>query len=208
MMNAVARHTLKLVGIEQRDELNATVDENQLKTMITESRSEGLLDAEEHARLSKALRSGRTLAEVMIPLTKVRTLTFGARGPLLTDVEQAVRETGFSRFPVEITPGTFQGYVHVKDVLDRFDAGKTYPPNAIVHRSEIRPLHNIDVNETLDRALHDLHHKSAHMAQVRDHGRVVGVVTLEDLIEEYLGTFNDWTHSNNRGGNTTPPATA
>lgn len=44
------------------------------------------------------------------------------------------------------------------------------------------------------------------MAQVRDHGRVVGVVTLEDLIEEYLGTFNDWTHSNNRGGNTTPPA--
>ena len=94
----------------------------------------------------------------------------------------------------------------VKDVLDRFDAGKTYPPNAIVHRSEIRPLHNIDVNETLDRALHDLHHKSAHMAQVRDHGRVVGVVTLEDLIEEYLGTFNDWTHSNNRGGNTTPPA--
>ena len=57
MMNAVARHTLKLVGIEQRDELNATVDENQLKTMITESRSEGLLDAEEHARLSKALRS-------------------------------------------------------------------------------------------------------------------------------------------------------
>lgn len=194
LMNAVARGTLKLMGIEQRDELDSTVDEDQLKTMITESRSEGLLDAEEHARLHKALRNGRTLAEVMIPLDKVRTVHYGRRGPLLKEVEQAVLETGFSRFPVATNDHVFQGYVHVKDVLDRFDGSGTYPADAIIHRGEIRLLTTIDIGETVDQALHELHHKSAHMAQVRDRGRLVGVVTLEDLIEEYLGTFNDWTH--------------
>lgn len=197
-MNMIARMTLRLFGIEQRDELDSTVDENQLKTMISESRSEGLLDAEEHARLNKALRVDRSLTEVMIPIEKVRTVSFGTRGPLLSDLETAVAETGFSRFPVMATNGSYLGYVHIKDVLDRFDGKAENTPDAIVHRAEIRPLTNVDAAGTIDEALHLLHKRSAHMAQVRDRGTLIGVITLEDLIEEYVGTFSDWTHQQNQ----------
>lgn len=191
-MNWIARITLRAVGIEQKDELDSTVDQRQLATMISESRSEGLLDAEEHARLNKALRvEDRSITEVLIPLNDVRTLQFRERGPLLADLEQAVAETGFSRFPVTGKDGSFLGYVHVKDVLDRFDDSS---PDTIIHRSEIRPLTIVDATGTMDEALQTLHQKSAHMAQVRDRGELLGVITLEDLIEEYVGTFSDWTH--------------
>lgn len=191
-MNWIARITLRAVGIEQKDELDSTVDQRQLATMISESRSEGLLDAEEHARLNKALRvEDRSITELLIPLADVRTLQFRDRGPLLADLEQAVAETGFSRFPVTGKDGSFLGYVHVKDVLDRFDDSS---PDTIIHRSEIRPLTIVDATGTMDEALQILHQKSAHMAQVRDRGELLGVITLEDLIEEYVGTFSDWTH--------------
>ncbi|AHI22756.1 hemolysin family protein [Corynebacterium vitaeruminis] len=192
MLNGIARITLKAFGIEQKDELDSTVDQSQLASMISESSSEGLLDAEETARLRKALRSeSRSLTEVLIPTDKVRTLDFGQRGPKLSEVEAAVAETGFSRFPVIGKDGSYVGYIHVKDVLDRFE---TDAPDQLIHRSEIRPLSIVDASGTLEEALHAMHRKSAHMAQVRDRGELLGVITLEDLIEEYVGTFSDWTH--------------
>ena len=191
-MNWIARMTLRAFGIEQKDELDSTVDETQLAFMIKESREEGLLDAEETLRLSQALRSEkRSLKEVMIPLGKVRTLDFGRRGPTLGELEQAVVETGFSRFPVTGTDGSFLGYIHVKDVLDRL---ATAGPDEFIPRTDLRPLTIVDGTGTMDEALRKLHRRSAHMAQVRDRGELIGVLTLEDLIEEYVGTVNDWTH--------------
>ncbi|QGU07329.1 Magnesium and cobalt efflux protein CorC [Corynebacterium occultum] len=191
-MNWIARISLRLFGVEQKDELDSTVDQAQLATMIAESRSEGLLDAEESTRLHKALYSeNRNLQEVLIPLEQVRTLDFGRSGPSMGDLEKAVTETGFSRFPVTGKDQSFLGYIHVKDVLDRLDSA---PAEEIIPRDEIRPLIIVDGAGNLDEALHVMRARSAHMAQVRDKGELLGVITLEDLIEEYVGTVSDWTH--------------
>ncbi|MBC3185595.1 HlyC/CorC family transporter [Corynebacterium sp. zg-331] len=191
-LNWVARITLRLFGIEQKDELDSTVDHTQLASMIAESRAEGYLDAEEHARLSKALRSeNRSLTEVMIPLDRVRSLDFGRTGPTIGDLEDLVRETGFSRFPVTRRDGSYLGYIHVKDVLGWMS---TSSAQTVIPRTQLRPLIFIDGQEPLDEALHTLHVRSAHMAQVRDRGELIGIVALEDLIEEYVGTVTDWTH--------------
>lgn len=191
-LNAVARRTLLLFGVEQRDELDSTVDQQQLATMIRESSEEGLLDAEESARLAKALRTeSRNLKEVMIPLDQLKTIPLQSGGMRLSDIEAAVRETGYSRFPVERAPGVLTGYLHVKDILDLMDADE---PDPRVPLSRIRALSTVDGGQSLDDALASMHRRSAHMAQVRDNGELVGVAALEDIIEEYVGTVTDWTH--------------
>lgn len=191
-LNWVARITLRLIGIEQKDELDSSVDQEQLASMIAESRAEGFLDAEEHARLNKALRSEhRSLSEVIIPKSDVRTLDFGSRGPTLEALEELVVETGYSRFPVLRADGSYLGYVHVKDVLDLLDSA---PADSLIPLDRLRPLIAVDESTSLDQALNILHARSAHMAQVRSRGALHGIVTLEDLIEEYVGTVSDWTH--------------
>lgn len=195
-LNWISRVTLHACGVEQRDELDTTVDQEQLATMIAESRAEGFLDEEEHTRLKKALRSEkRNVREVMIPLSRVRSLRFGESGPLLTDIEQAVVATGFSRFPVMGADNEFLGYLHIKDILNRLQTPERNAGSEdAVGKDALRELMTVDADFLLDDALHHMHLRSAHMAQVRDNGNLVGVVTLEDLIEEYVGTVTDWTH--------------
>lgn len=191
-LNEIARWTLHLFGIEQRDELDATVDQEQLANMIWESRQEGLLDEEETTRLASALSSeSRSLQEVMIPIDQLVTIPYSRQGIPLHVLEEAVRETGYSRFPVEGTAGALLGYIHVKDVLDLLD---TEMENPVIPYNRVRRLSIVDGSGSLDDALTAMHRRSAHMAQVRDNGELVGVLALEDLIEEYVGTVTDWTH--------------
>ncbi|WKD59328.1 hemolysin family protein [Corynebacterium caspium] len=191
-LNWVARITLRAMGVEQKDELDSTVDQEQLAEMIAESRAEGYLDAEEHARLKKALGTEyRTITEVLIPLEKVCTLDFGNAGPQVRELEELVVSTGYSRFPVAGPTGAFLGYVHIKDVLNKL---ATFNDDDVISQERLRPLLPIDAQTPLDEALNLLHQRSAHMAQVRDGGELIGIVTLEDVIEEFVGTVTDWTH--------------
>ncbi|WIM68812.1 hemolysin family protein [Corynebacterium breve] len=193
-LNWIARITLRAVGVEQKDELDSTVDEVQLASMIQESSQEGLLDAEETARLAKALDTDSlSLKDVLIPMEQVRSVENRPGGIPMSDLEEAVRETGFSRFPVSGTAGALLGYIHVKDVLDLLESDEA---NVRIPLKRIRPLSIVEGTGTLDEALTSMHRRSAHMAQVRLGGELVGIIALEDLIEEYVGTVTDWTHEN------------
>lgn len=191
--NWVARKTLAIFGIEQRDELDSSVDSSSLADMIAESREEGLLDEEEHSRLSRALSSElRAVGEVIVPLDQVRTIP---ERPTLGDLERAVTDTGFSRFPVRADSGEYLGYVHVKDVLDRV-IDPASGPDTVIPDEEIRELISVRTDEAIDVALRSLSRRSAHMAlAVDEKDTTLGLVTMEDLIEEHIGVVRDWTHT-------------
>ena len=90
--------------------------------MIAESVSEGLLDPEEHTRLTRALQiRKRMVADVAVPLAHIRAVPWRRRasGPTVGRIEKALAETGYSRFPVAGVDGGFIGYLHIKDVLPR-----------------------------------------------------------------------------------------
>jgi len=194
MLNWIARMTLHLFGIEQRDELDSTVSPSELAEMISESRSEGLIAPAEANRLSNALNSSkRTLHEVLIPRDRVRALSYGPQGITVGQIEDAVSETGFSRFPVTDDAGTYMGYVHVKDVLDNVLDPAT-GPEQLLDVNDLRPLITVEGGANFDVAMKELRQTSSHMAQVSENGVIVGVVTLEDVIEELVGTVRDWTH--------------
>ncbi|QCQ91218.1 hemolysin family protein [Rhodococcus sp. SGAir0479] len=193
--NISANRILRMLRVEPKDELNATVSAMELSEMIGESHTEGLIDEEEHRRLTQALETeGRTVADVMIRSSQMRTVPFVAGGTTLGAVEEAVVETGYSRYPVRAADGALVGYLHLKDVLDLV-ADESAGPDTVIPRSDIRRLPLISVTLQLDDALAALRRAGAHLGAVVDSSAaLIGIVALEDLVEEFVGTVRDGTH--------------
>ena len=104
--------------------------------MIAESLSEGLLDPEEHSRLTRALQiRNRVVADVAVPLPTSGPCRWPApgSGPPSRRSKRPCAETGYSRFPVADADGSFIGYLHIKDVLALVD-----DPDAVVDLAEVR----------------------------------------------------------------------
>ncbi len=189
LFNMIANGTLRLIRIEPKDELETAYTSSELAELLVESRREGLLEQSEHRRLAQTLSSvENTVGDVLVPLTELTTLP---NPPTVGDVERAVSTTGFSRFPVRGDNGALLGYLHVKDVLDQAGADPSTP----VSRSRVRSLPTLPVDARLDEALAALRRLHSHLAAAVDaSGAPVGVVAMEDLVEEYVGTVRDVTH--------------
>ncbi|MFC6088426.1 hemolysin family protein [Saccharothrix sp. BKS2] len=184
----VATAVLKRVGVTPREELESAYTRDELALLIQQSRREGLLEDSEHRRLAQTLSSTeRTVADVLVPLERITSVS--AR-PTMGEVEAAVSATGFSRFPVR-DGDRLVGYLHVKDVLDIADAD----PSAQVPPGRVRGLPEVPVDARLAEAVAVLRRAQSHLAQVvSPDGSTHGVVALEDLVEEYVGTVRDGTH--------------
>ncbi|MDQ3987902.1 MAG: hemolysin family protein [Actinomycetota bacterium] len=195
MLNWIANHVLRAFGVQPKDELETAYTPDQLANMIAESSREGLLDSQEQRRLTQTLATvEQTVADVLVPIERVTTVP---AAPALGDIERAVVATGFSRYPLRAGDGRFVGYLHVKDVLDL--AGED--PDTPVPATSVRPLPEVPANAKLDEALAELRRSRSHLARAVDpRGATVGVVALEDLVEEYVGTVRDATHVSRAGG--------
>lgn len=188
--NKCANGILRLLGVEPKDELDSTVSTAELSELIAESLSEGLLDQEEHVRLTRALRvRSRVVGDVAVELATVHAVSVAAAGsgPTIGAVEQALAQTGYSRFPVVDRDGNYIGYLHIKDVLALGD-----DPNTVIDRALVRPLPTIPRALGLPDALSRMRRSNSHLALVTaDDGEVVAMVALEDLVEDLVGSMRD-----------------
>jgi CBS domain containing-hemolysin-like protein len=186
-LDAVTRLLLRMLRVEPKEELASAFTAEEVHSIVTESRREGLLDDEEHGLLTGALElSARPAVDVMVPLDRLVSV---AAGSTPEEVEQVVARTGFSRLPVA-DGDELVGYLHVKDLL--FADDRTYalpvPPR------RVRALVTVPVHEDVEDALVALQRAGAHVARVVDDGGVtVGVVFLEDVLEELVGEVSDAT---------------
>jgi CBS domain containing-hemolysin-like protein len=190
--NWCANTTLRALRVEPKDELDVTVSTVELSEMIAESLSEGLLDPEEHTRLTRALQiRTRVVNDVAIPLSEVRAVPVAGpgRGPRVDSIERALADTGYSRFPVADVNGAFIGYLHIKDVLALIN-----DPTAVVPADTVRPWPTVPASTPVPDALSLLRRDNSHLALVADEGVVTAVVALEDLVEDLVGTVRDGTH--------------
>lgn len=158
--------------------------------MIAESVSAGLLDPEEYTRLTRALQiRNRVVADVAVPVGDVCAVPVAATGcgPTVAAVEQALAQTGHSRFPVVDTGGQFMGYLHIKDVLPLGDR-----PDAVLDLTTVRPLPRLSMALPLPDALSRLRRTNSHLAlATAADGRVVAMVALADLVQDLAGMVRD-----------------
>ena len=190
--NWCANTTLRAFGVEPKDELDVTVSTVELSEMIAESLSEGLLDPEEHGRLTRALAiRTRVVSDVAIPLDQIRAVPAAGpgQGPTVGAIERALADTGYSRFPVTDASGFYIGYLHIKDVLALIN-----DPKAVVDASTVRPFPSVPSSMPVPDALGALRRDNSHLALVTTDGWVTAMVALEDLVEDLVGTVRDGTH--------------
>jgi CBS domain containing-hemolysin-like protein len=191
--NKCANAVLRALRVEPKNELDSAVSMAQLSEMIAESVSEGLLDHEEHTRLTRALQiRTRVVADVARPLTDIRAVQVAqaGSGPTVGAVEQALAQTGYSRFPVVGLDGDYIGYLHIKDVLTLGD-----DPQTVIDLALVRPLPRVPESLPLADALSRMRRSNSHLALVTagsvDGGQLVAIVAMEDLVEDLVGAMRD-----------------
>jgi CBS domain containing-hemolysin-like protein len=185
--NKCANAMLRALRVEPKAELDITVSTAQLSEMISESVSEGLLDPEEHTRLTRALQiRNRVVGDVAVSLDDVRAVPVAApgSGPTIGAVESALAQTGYSRFPVTALDGKFIGYLHIKDVLTLGD-----DPQTVIDLALVRPLPQVPTSLPLADALSRMRRSNSHLALVTDDGGVAAMVAMEDLVEDLVGSM-------------------
>jgi CBS domain containing-hemolysin-like protein len=183
-LNWIANHSLRLFGVEPKDEVASAFTAQEVQSIVERSQAEGLLE-DEQGLLAGALEfSDRTAADVMIRTASL--VTVGA-GSTPDDVERLVARTGFSRFPVVDDSGVPTGYLHVKDVLYADEPAREVP----VPSWRVRALAVVGPQDEVEDALAAMQRSGAHLARVDEDGRTVGVVFLEDILEELVGEVRD-----------------
>jgi CBS domain containing-hemolysin-like protein len=205
LLDAVTRLLLRLLRVEPKEELASAFTAEEVHSIVTESRREGLLDEEEHGLLTGALElSARPASEVMVPVERLVTVPAGATPE---EIERVVARTGFSRLPVVAVPPAappagqgadaveLVGYLHVKDLLFADDTAYSAPLPA----RRIRALVSLPAQEDVEDALVAMQRAGTHLARVVDAaGMTVGVVFLEDVLEELVGEVRDATQRSRR----------
>jgi CBS domain containing-hemolysin-like protein len=143
--------------------------------LVTQARSEGLLDPEEFARIEGALAL-RTLtaADAMRPWSQVTTVPADVSPAFL---EVLAARTGRSRFPV-VHGGTRRvvGFVHVKDVIGLPDRLAPVPA-ALIRRLDV-----VAPRQSLGDVLLAMRRNRRHMVLVSEGGSPLGVLTLYDVL--------------------------
>ncbi|MFC1411450.1 hemolysin family protein [Streptacidiphilus sp. N1-12] len=179
-LNAFANLLLRLLGVEARDEVESVFTSEELAGLLQDSREAGLLGRGAQERLADALELGRRpIREVLMARERLVGVDSSVTARQLEELAVA---TGFSRFPIVGGNGAYLGYLHVKDVLELDDR------EAPVPQSLWRGILTLPDLTPLDDALGAMRRATSHLAAVVDRdGLPVGLVTMEDVLEELVG---------------------
>lgn len=183
-MDRTADWFVRLAGLTPRSEIAAAFTAEEVASIVQRSEQEGKIH-DELGLLSGSLEfADRTAGDAMVPLDKLVTV---AAESTPAELEHLVSITGFSRFPV-VERGAIIGYLHVKDVLYAQGAEHDRP----IGRSRIREMDRVRPDDEMEDAMRQMQHTGIHCAEVVDDaGAVIGVLFLEDILEELVGEVRD-----------------
>ncbi len=195
LLNVAANGILRLLGIEPRDEVSSSFTREEVAALVEQSRGEGLIAADEYDRLAGALGfTEKVVTAVLMPVDSLATVPQGATP---AEVEALCATTGFSRFPVAGGDGMLLGYLHIKDVLESDEERR----GRNIDDKWVRPFATVGPDDLLHEALETLQRRGAHMARVvTRQGALLGLVTLEDVLEELVGEIRDGSHHESTSG--------
>ncbi|MGL4736100.1 MAG: HlyC/CorC family transporter [Cellulosilyticaceae bacterium] len=162
------------------------ITEDELKTIVTVSHEEGVLEDEEKTMIYNVFSFGDSYTkDVMIPRTDMIAIDIDAT---YEEIMELYKEEQFSRMPVfEETYDNIVGVLYIKDLLL-----KQFDPKTFKVKDFLREIYFIHEFKRIDELFKEMRLKKIGMAIVVDeYGGTSGLVTMEDLIEEIVGDIDD-----------------
>lgn len=194
LMNATANVVVrKVFRATPKDEVDSSFTTSQVQDFVSESGRQGLLDNDEMALLQKALDFEKLVArDVMMRPESLVTIT---PETTVEEVERLCAEKKYSRFPIVSGVGgvngrsEYFGYVHVKDVLNLPESARGQAiPDSLYRRTA-----HVEADVKLQQVVQLMQHQQAHFAVVTENERAVGIIALEDVLEELVGEVREAT---------------
>lgn len=183
-LNMIANGVLKLAKVDPTTEVASTYTRDEMADLVKESRKSGYLSEDNEQLLSGALTfDAQAVRDIAIPVKNIVTVKPSATPAQIEDLSVA---TGFSRFPIIDKKGKLIGYVHLKDCIkaDEKSRHERIPFRAV------RELSMVSHNQSIRMTLKTMQRSGAHLAAVTKGKKVIGLVTLEDVLEELVGEMS------------------
>lgn len=186
LLNGSGNIVLRLFGDEHASHRHIHSPE-EIELLIAESRDGGLLEPDETRRLQRALRfSMRTAGQLMVPRDAVKGIDIGTP---VDDVLDIAFESPYARMPVY--DGSLDRIVGILNTRDLLVRQLEQRPVANL-RTLLQPALTVRQSLTGDQLVSLLRERRSHQAIVQDdHGILVGIVTLDNVLTALLGPTPD-----------------
>lgn len=176
---------LRLCGIDPEDNAEE-VSEEEIIMMLDEGEEAGSIESGEKELIKNVFSLNDTTAEdVMVHRSQV---AFLKRDDARTTLLNEIAESGYSRFPVYgENIDDIVGILYAKTYLTAQSKGERCEM-----KDFLMPPRFVHASTHINRILLDMQREHAHMAVVvDDYGGVIGIITLEDILEELVGEIWD-----------------
>ena len=176
----------KLLLLLTKGKIAELVSESEFKALSRLAVEKGVLEFEEHEMIMNILEFNDTkIKEVMTPRYKMEVLNDDAA---VDQVAYFMAQKGFSRYPVfHNQKDNIIGYVHVIDIMRVLNSDNRENLLENYRQDIIKVNENVKVNIVFNK----MRKKHSHMALVIRKDQLLGLVTMEDLLEELVGEIED-----------------
>jgi putative hemolysin len=185
LLTASTNALLRVIGISPSGKMS-DVTEEEIRMMVDIGEEKGSIAADEKQLITNVFEfNNKKAADVMTHRTDLCMLWIDDD---LDAIRQEILENGFTRFPVyDEDADDILGVLHLRDYLTNL-----LSPEPAPLRGLLRPAYFVPENVSADMLFRDMQKDKIHLAVVVDeYGGTLGVVTMEDLVEEIVGNIYD-----------------
>lgn len=180
-------YIIKILLRDNSDLSGKLVTKNELEYLVNKAEQEKTIDSKQLDLIASALEFPEIkVKDVMIPRSKINYLQ---RDWKFEKLSKVIKEDNHSRYPVcEGDIGNTIGFLHVKDLAFLSDSERENFQITTLLKKPFFVYEHMKIQAVFDH----MNRKKMHLALAKDeNGLVVGVVTLEDIVEEILGEIQD-----------------
>ena len=184
IVNKIAQGFMLLIGVDIKKKAQS-ITEDELRTIVEVSHEEGVIESDEREMINNVFDFGESQAkEVMIPRIDMTCASIDATYEEIIDI---FRKEKYTRLPIyKDSIDNVIGIINVKDLL-LYNSGEEFHVSDILRE----PYYTYEFKKTSE-LMEELRKTANNITIVLDeYGSTVGMITLEDLLEEIVGEIRD-----------------